>query len=196
MNRIDNTFSVNQLSDIRQIETSNKPQTNVELKPEDNKVREENDFLAISEDGDTLSASKAGINASVTNGKLVSASEDGAVTQIDEDAEDIKQITSLAGYTRQQVEDLYSKGLIDRMTYERNMELREERTNTDEEKDDLQTSDHEEDANAQKMMDDQKAFAESMGDISRQSMDMQIRAKAYTDALNNDRADIVNQIFK
>lgn len=196
MNRIDNTFSVNQLSDIRQIETSNKPQTNAELKPEDNKVREENDFLAISEDGDTLSASKAGINASATNGKLVSASEDGAVTQIDEDAEDIKQITSLAGYTRQQVEDLYSKGLIDRMTYERNMELREERTNTDEEKDDLQTSDREEDANAQKMMDDQKAFAESMGDISRQSMDMQIRAKAYTDALNNDRADIVNQIFK
>jgi len=173
------------------------------------KKTEEVDFskdnlISISEDGDTLQASKAGINASTTKGALVTASEDGAVTQIgvnkeikeNEDAKeakedalrDTKKVTSLAGFSKQQVEQLYRQGQITRYEYDKNMEQRAER----EEKMNTSTVSEEE---VKTQMSAQEAFSKSMGIISAQAQNIANADAGIIGAYNNDRLGMVGDIF-
>lgn len=204
-----------------------------EKKTEEFKVSQE-DIVAISEDGDTLQASKAGINASTSSGALVIASEDGAVSQIENDSkpvddsknknesktvnveetqsksaeiiaeqiEEVKEsaeerkanntseVNSLAGYTKQQVEMMYLQGKISRYDYDVNMRQREEMA-----EDSQESSSETREEVIRSQISAQEAFAKSMGQISAQAQKVANMDQGIIDAYNNDRLDIVGDIF-
>ena len=177
------------------------------------------DLLAISTDGDTVQASKAGINASTTTGSLVSATEDGAVTQVSEEekeelvstnampgradtrtvrdeqsksaaqmllemnannektvnetnSNEEQEVTSLAGMTKQQVEQLYREGRISESAYERNVQERADREEATED-----------------------PFARRMGQLNAQAQQEANATEGLLNAMKNGRADIVGDLF-
>ena len=147
----------------------------------------QNDIVSISEDGDTVQASKAGINASGTKGILVSASEDGAVTQVSDDKGE-REIDSLAGYTKSQVEQLYREGRISRYEYDQNMENRKKREEALEERN--------ENKDLAKLQEDSlNNFAKDMGKINSKAMNVNNANEGIASALDNNRINIVGDIF-
>lgn len=161
------------------------------------------DIVAISDDGDTVQASKAGRNASGTAGELVTASEDGAVTLVEQPEDNIKaveeveeddentaqqKVSNLSGYSKQQIEQLYHEGKISRYMYDKNVEAREER----EEAMNTSTDSREEIAS---QITAQEAFVQSMGQISARAQNIANTNQGIIEAMANGREDIAEKIF-
>ncbi|MCR4787199.1 MAG: hypothetical protein K5888_01305 [Lachnospiraceae bacterium] len=199
------------------------------------------DVIGVSENGDTATAKEESVKA-LEDGMVFKKGPDNADAQkaaADEknvrdernaakpELQDIKlekedeKIDSLTGYTKDQLQTLYSQGKIDKIKYDREIERRKELMQEDDqekvaarEEDEKKTTEKadtvkavkdEEDKEEENKQDNsdkirntiesnEKAI-ETMGRVVATEQDERLRADAVQDALRNDRMDIMADIF-
>ncbi|MCR4989424.1 MAG: hypothetical protein K6A38_00980 [Lachnospiraceae bacterium] len=165
------------------------------------------DVIGVSENGDTATAKQ----------ESVKALEDGMVIKKNEENnEEDKEITTLTGYTEDQLQTLYSQGKIDKIKYDREIERRKELMQEDDEKA-VQKTEEEENPEegvraVQKEEDKEEENEESssrikdeiaanekaietMGRVFANGANEELKAKAVEEALENGRMDIMDDIF-
>ena len=141
----------------------------------------------------------------------------------DKGLEDIKlntreeEITSLTGYTKDQLQTLYTQGKIDKIKYDQEIERRKELMQEDDEKavqenkeeqkniDTLKTAEQDEDKDEEDNTEDRSKIqdeiernekaVETLGRVYANEADEQLRAQAVEEALRSGRMDIVEDIF-
>lgn len=216
------TTNIGQIRPIQPVDNSKRPvESDVNPIVDDKTSAANSDIVSTSDDGDTLEATKAGINASATTGTLVAASEDGAVTQLDENDEEENlvrtnllspqteerafqtentniqpedsannqdQISSLAGYTKQQVEQLYIQGKISRHEYDQNMAARDAREESN------STSDAAKE-NIASMQANDSRFNSEMNSIAARAADARRTEEIIANGLNNDNLSLISDIY-
>lgn len=128
-----------------------------------------------------------------------------------------KEITSLTGYTDDQLQTLYTQGKIDKIKYDQEIERRKELMQEDDEKAVQQTEEEQKDTDAVKAAEQNRGneedekkeetsriqdeierneqAAETLGRVYANEADEQLRAQAVQEALASGRMDIVADIF-
>ena len=137
--------------------------------------------------------------------------------------EDIKlntreeEITSLTGYTDDQLQTLYTQGKIDKIKYDQEIERRKELMQEDDDKavqetkeeqkniDTIKTAEQDEDKDKEDKTEDKSKIKdeiaqnekaiETLGRVYANEADEQLRAQAVEEALKSGRMDIVEDIF-
>ncbi len=141
----------------------------------------------------------------------------------DKGLEDIKlntreeEITSLTGYTEDQLQTLYTQGKIDKIKYDQEIERRKELMQEDDEKavqdnkeeqkniDTIKTAEQDEDKDEEDSTEDNSKIKDeiekneqaiaTLGRVYANEADEQLRAQAVEEALKSGRMDIVEDIF-
>lgn len=112
---------------------------------------------------------------------------------IGEREEDSEQITGLAGFTRQQVEQLYQQGKISRGDYDRNMAMREEREAESAEED--QTA-AERVSNAQEAVGQAAETAQGVTESAALIEENKVLGEAIDRAAESGKLDVVKALFE
>ncbi|MCR4851135.1 MAG: hypothetical protein K5870_07735 [Lachnospiraceae bacterium] len=140
-----------------------------------------------------------------------------AVRDNDADKKEDKEIESLTGYTKDQLQTLYTQGKIDKIKYDQEIERRKELMQEDDEKAVQQTEEEQKDTDAVKDAEQNRGneedekkeetsriqdeierneqAAETLGRVYANEADEQLRAQAVQEALASGRMDIVADIF-